>query len=59
MTWPQFLDPDGALVRPFGVQGFPTYMVVDGEGVIRARQSGYEPRAEAWLEREIKKTLQK
>ena len=57
MTWPQFLDANGALVRLFGVQGVPTYIVVDGEGVVRAKQSGYGPGTEAWLEREIKKTL--
>jgi thioredoxin-like negative regulator of GroEL len=33
MTWPQCRDQD--LIRLFGVNAFPTYMVLDGEGVVR------------------------
>ena len=36
---------------------YPTYIVLDGEGIVRARRSGYSGDTHSWLEREIKKTL--
>jgi peroxiredoxin len=57
MAWPQYLDAGGKIARLFGVQGYPTYIVLDGDGLIRARKSGYGLGTDGWLENEIKKTL--
>jgi peroxiredoxin/Tfp pilus assembly protein PilF len=57
MDWPQYLDSSHQILRSYGVNTFPTYVVVDGEGIVRARKSGYGPGQESWLEREIKNTL--
>ena len=38
MTWPQCRDQE--LTRLFGVNAFPTYIVLDGEGVVRQQTDG-------------------
>jgi thiol-disulfide isomerase/thioredoxin len=57
MDWPQFLDTNRKVVTPFGVNSFPTYIVIDGDGIVRARKSGYGMDTEGWLDGEIKRTL--
>jgi thiol-disulfide isomerase/thioredoxin len=43
MEWPQVLDTGHNLSDSFGVRGFPTYVVVDGKGVIRRVIVGENP----------------
>ncbi len=43
MSWPQCRDGDRRLTEAFGVKGFPTYIVLDGEGAIVAQVAGLEP----------------
>jgi len=43
MDWPQYLDHQGRMRQIFAVRAFPTYIVIDGEGVIRQRMSGLNP----------------
>lgn len=43
MTWHQFRDSNHFMLRTFGVHAFPTYLVLDGEGVIRQRTVGRNP----------------
>lgn len=43
MSWPQYLDKDETLTSAFGVNAFPTYIVIDGEGFIRKRIVGTDP----------------
>jgi thiol-disulfide isomerase/thioredoxin len=60
MNWPQFLDTNRKIIMPFAVIAYPTYIVIDAEGVVRARKSGYNPmETQNWLEDEIKKSLKK
>lgn len=57
MDWPQYLDADQRVSHLFRIDGFPTYIVLDGDGIIRARTTGYGSDTQGWLEREIQKTL--
>jgi thiol-disulfide isomerase/thioredoxin len=60
MDWPQFFDRTRKISTPYGVVSYPTYIIIDGEGIMRARQSGYSPTATpSWIEGEIKRTLKK
>jgi len=60
MSWPQFLDRTHSMATPFSVVSYPTYIIIDGEGIVRARQAGYSPTETAsWLDTEIKRTLKK
>jgi len=40
MVWPQYLDRDRRVQRAFDVRAFPTYIVIDGEGIVRFRSIG-------------------
>jgi thiol-disulfide isomerase/thioredoxin len=43
MDWPQVLDGDERMRNTFHVHAFPTYLVIDGEGVVRERIVGTDP----------------
>ncbi|HSN86710.1 MAG TPA: TlpA disulfide reductase family protein, partial [Thermoanaerobaculia bacterium] len=45
MTWPQFWDPKMEVTyRTFGVDSFPTYIVLDAEGDVVLRHRGWAPK---------------
>lgn len=56
LDWVAVLDEEGDLARRFGVRGVPTTFVIDGEGMIRFRESGYSTewglRARLWMARD-------
>lgn len=37
MIWPQYLDKDHHIQRAFDVHSFPTYIMIDHEGIVRFR----------------------
>ncbi len=43
MSWLQYRDSDHILLDAFGIHSFPTYLVIDGEGIIRTRITGLNP----------------
>jgi peroxiredoxin len=43
VDWLQYRDEDGHVLRAMGVHAFPTYLVIDSEGVIRERIVGENP----------------
>lgn len=57
MAWPQFLDRERKVQRAFAVNKFPTYIVLDHEGVIRFRTSGMSFEREAALSDAINKQI--
>lgn len=57
MTWPQFHDKTRELNRAFGVETYPTYVLVDAEGKIVFRRSGWSDRIGAELSREVGRHL--
>ena len=57
MVWPQFLDRERKVQRAFAVNRFPTYIVIDHEGVIRFRTSGMSFEREAALSEAINKQI--
>lgn len=57
MVWPQFLDRERAVQRAFKVNRFPTYVLLDHEGVIRFRTSGMSFESEATLSEAINKQI--
>jgi thioredoxin-like negative regulator of GroEL len=54
MTWPQCRDQ--ALTRLFGVSAFPTYIVLDAEGVVRQQTDGTDEHLS--LAARLKETLE-
>lgn len=59
MDWPQYLDLQGGVLHSFKVDSFPTFVVLDKDGVIRLRQSGEGPTTEGDLEDAINKYLKR
>jgi len=53
-SWPQYLDTDGKMRQAYGVTAYPTYIVIDPEGIIRARITGWRPD----VAREVDKALE-
>lgn len=43
MDWYQYRDPGGDIQRTYGIRAFPTYIIIDGEGIIRQRIVGENP----------------
>ena len=40
MVWPQYRDRDKRIHRAFGIRAFPTYIVIDHEGIVRFQSIG-------------------
>ena len=57
MTWPQYLDRTDKVQHAFQVHSFPTYVLIDHEGVIRYHTSGYSMFVEGMIEDALKKAL--
>jgi tetratricopeptide (TPR) repeat protein len=55
MIWPQFRDRDGRIQRTFQVNRFPTYILIDHEGIVRMRTTGMSWDREADLDQAIRK----
>jgi thiol-disulfide isomerase/thioredoxin len=43
MNWVHYRDDDNKVLQLFNVHAFPTYMVIDGNGLIRKRLTGGDP----------------
>jgi thiol:disulfide interchange protein len=56
MDWPQYRDTNESVLRTFAVHSFPTYLVIDGDGIIKQRITGMDPQ-ETVVHR-LKATLQ-
>jgi peroxiredoxin len=57
MVWPQYLDRDRRVQRAFGVHAFPTYILIDQEGIVRFNSIGMSWDKAANLEEAIRKQL--
>ncbi len=57
MVWPQYWDRDGKILQAFGVRAFPTYVVIDHEGIVRFRTSGTSWERSAHLDDAIRKQV--
>jgi tetratricopeptide (TPR) repeat protein len=57
MVWPQAFDRGGKIQRLFQVDRFPTYILIDHEGIMRLRVSGFSFEREATLSDAIHKAI--
>jgi thiol-disulfide isomerase/thioredoxin len=58
IAWPQFVDLQRTIHRAYGVTVFPTYVIIDHEGVVRGRRTSYSTQVTIWLNDEIKRTIE-
>ena len=57
MVWPQYRDRDRRIQRAFGIRAFPTYIVIDHEGIVRFMSSGSSWQRSANLDDAIRKQV--
>ncbi len=57
MVWPQYFDRESKVQRAFGVNRFPTYILIDHEGIVRFKTSGMNFEREASLNDAIHKQI--
>jgi peroxiredoxin len=57
MIWPQYRDKDRRIQRAFGVHAFPTYIVIDHEGIVRHQSIGLSLSRAATLDEVIRKQV--
>ncbi len=57
MIWPQYLDRDRRVQRAFGVRAFPTYVLIDHEGIVQFTSVGSSWQSSANLHDAIKKQV--
>jgi thiol-disulfide isomerase/thioredoxin len=57
LRWPQYLDLKHTVIAPFHVTAYPTFVVIDREGAVRLRTSGYGPGAIEKLEAAIERVI--
>ena len=59
MNWSEYIDLSGEVLSAFNVESFPTYVVLDKDGVMRFRQSGFAQSTEGELVEAINKALKR
>ena len=59
MDWPDYLDASDEIQRAFKIESFPTFIVLDKDGVIRFRQSGLGDSTAGELSDAINKALKR
>jgi thiol-disulfide isomerase/thioredoxin len=59
LDWPQYIDSSGEVQTIFNIHKFPTYIVLDREGIIEFQISEVTDRTHTELEDAIRKALQR
>lgn len=57
MVWPQYRDRNGVVQRAFEVRAFPTYILIDHEGIVRFRAVGTGLEQTGSLDEAIRKQI--
>jgi len=59
MNWSEYIDLSGDVQVAFKIESFPTYIVLDKDGVVRYRQSGLGESTQGDIEDAINKALKR
>jgi len=51
--WPQYRDEDGRVRAAYAVKAYPTYVIVDHEGIVRWRKEGWGPAVPLEVEKAV------
>ena len=55
MVWPQYRDRDRKIQNAFRIRAYPTYIIIDHEGIVRFKSTGYSWTRAGNLDEAIKK----
>ena len=59
MDWSEYIDLSRQVQQVFDINAFPTFVVLDGNGIIRFRQSGLSDQTQGGMEDAINKALKR
>ncbi|MBA2301687.1 MAG: redoxin domain-containing protein [Acidobacteria bacterium] len=59
LPWAQFYDERRMMASRFKVNAYPTYILMDHEGIMQYRQQGWNPRVDGEIEAEARKLVKK
>lgn len=59
LGWAQFYDDRRMMASRFQVNSYPTYILIDHEGIIQYRQSGWNPSVDGEIEGEARSLIRK
>ncbi len=57
MVWPQYRDESRKILNAFNIRAYPTYIVIDHEGIVRFQSTGFGWGRAANLEDAVKKYM--
>ena len=57
LDWPHFLDSKRTMANGFGVTGYPSYILLDHEGIVRFTKVGWGPTTDGEIESQARKLL--
>ncbi|MGE5277382.1 MAG: redoxin domain-containing protein [Acidobacteriota bacterium] len=57
MTWPQYWDQKGELARDFSIPAYPSYFLIDPEGVIVYTARGWSPATGEEIASQVRKAV--
>lgn len=57
MIWPQYRDRDRKILNAFNISAFPTYILIDHEGIVRFQSTGFNWTQSGNLDAEIRKQV--
>jgi TonB family protein len=57
MSWPQYLDSSRKISALFKVTSYPTYIIIDADGVVRERRTGWNGDTIAILDDHVRKAV--
>ena len=57
LTWHQYLDERRQLARAFNIEVYPSYLLLDHEGIVRHTWTGYNPSVDGDIESKAKKLI--
>lgn len=59
LTWPQYFDERGKVARLYEITSFPTYVILDHEGIVVFRYSGWSESIGRAISSEVSKAVRK
>jgi len=57
MAWPQIYDEGSAIEDAFGVNSYPSYLVLDRDGIVKAKLTGWAPNREDDVKAQIESAI--
>jgi hypothetical protein len=58
MVWPQYRDHNRRIQEAFNIHAYPTYVIIDHEGILRFQGTGYGTNLDSAIRRQMRAAAQ-